>query len=87
MESTILILTIIIISYFISNYFIVNYFQSNSTTLKILFGLISFCLISYVYACLQKSGPQRAIFIESIVILIMLPLLPFILLYRYLFEQ
>lgn len=86
MESTIAILIIIIISYFISKYF-TKYFQSNSTIFQILFGITSFFVISYIYTCLQKSGPQRAIFMDSILILTMLPLLPFVLLYRYIFDQ
>jgi hypothetical protein len=54
--------------------------------LQLVFGVVSFFAISYTITCIQKGGPQRAIFMDSILILIMLPLLPFILLHRYLFE-
>lgn len=91
MESIILILITIVISYFISRYVILNYFTNktndDSSMLQILFGIVSFFIISYIISCVQKSGPQRAIFLESIVFLCMLPLLPFILLYRYIFNK
>jgi hypothetical protein len=89
MESVILILIIIIISYFVSKYIIGQYPKNNSdnsTMLQMIFGITSFFTISYIVTYLQKSGPARAMFIESIIVSMMLPFLPFILIYRYLFE-
>jgi hypothetical protein len=86
MNSTILILIIITISYFISKYVVENCFHNSSTILQIVLGIISFYTISYIFTSVQKGGPQRAVFMDSIVVLTMIPLFPFILLYRFLFE-
>lgn len=87
MESIVLILIIMILSYFISSYIIKQYCNNNMMILEFVITVIVFFTLSYVATTLQKSGTNKAIFIESIFWMTMLPLLPFILLYRYIFDK
>jgi len=84
MEFIIFIISIIMLGYFLFQQISSNNFN-NSVFLQCLFGIGLFCLISYLVIP-QKSGPERAIFMESFVWLLLLPLLPFYMLRYYLYK-
>lgn len=77
----------LVLGYFLSMYISNNYANQNN---KFLIQMISFIVIIFLAFYLisnMKSGPNRAIFLDSLVFALMIPLFPFICVYNFFFAQ
>jgi hypothetical protein len=85
MYNIILIFCVLIISYFISKCVVDQFFinNDNNSTYIAIFTIALFITSLYIISIVMKSGPKRAIFLDSVFWLLFIPMIPFYWLYEF----